>query len=103
MLIGLFLLPPTVVLDENESKGRHKRILPISTDVEKLVFFSFAKIYIYLFKGKNRNIRKMCEIGSKLTIKSPERRQQRQLRQICRLYPKTPLKRKASEGSLLML
>ena len=30
----------------------------------------------YLFKVNNRNIRKRCEICSKLTIKTPERRQQ---------------------------
>ena len=29
---------------------------------------------IYLFKANNRNTRTMCEICSKLTIKSPERR-----------------------------
>ena len=30
---------------------------------------------IYLFKINNRNTRKTCEIYSKLTIKTPERRQ----------------------------
>ena len=30
---------------------------------------------IYLFKVNNRNTRKKCEICSKLTIKTPERRQ----------------------------
>ena len=30
---------------------------------------------IYLFKGNDRNTRKRCEIYSKLTIKTPERRQ----------------------------
>ena len=30
---------------------------------------------IYLFKINNRNIRKRCEICSKLTIKTAERRQ----------------------------
>ena len=30
---------------------------------------------IYLFKVNNRNTRKRCEIRSKLTIKTPERRQ----------------------------
>ena len=30
---------------------------------------------IYLFKVNNRNTRIRCEIGSKLTIKTPERRQ----------------------------
>ena len=29
---------------------------------------------IYLFKVRNRNKRKTCEISSKLTIKTPERR-----------------------------
>ena len=29
---------------------------------------------IYLFKVNNRNTRKRCEIGSKLTTKTPERR-----------------------------
>ena len=32
---------------------------------------------IYLFKDNNRNTRKRCEICSKLTIKTPERRQRR--------------------------
>ena len=32
---------------------------------------------INLFKVNNRNTRKRCEICSKLTIKKPERRQQR--------------------------
>ena len=30
---------------------------------------------IYLFKVSNRNTRKRCEICSKLTVKTPERRQ----------------------------
>ena len=30
---------------------------------------------LYLFKVNNRNTRKRCEICSKLTIKTPERRQ----------------------------
>ena len=30
---------------------------------------------IYLFKVNNRNTRKRCEICSRLTIKTPERRQ----------------------------
>ena len=30
---------------------------------------------IYLFRVKNGNSRTMCEISSKLTIKTPERRQ----------------------------
>ena len=32
---------------------------------------------IYLFKFNNKNTRKMCEIFSKLTIKTPERCQRR--------------------------
>ena len=32
---------------------------------------------IYLFKVTNKNTRKRCEIYSKLTIKTPERRQRR--------------------------
>ena len=32
---------------------------------------------IYLFKVTNKNNRKRCEIYSKLTIKTPERRQRR--------------------------
>ena len=28
---------------------------------------------MYLFKVNNRSTRKMCEVGSKLTIKTPER------------------------------
>ena len=33
---------------------------------------------IYLLKVNNRNTRKRCEICSKLTLKTPERRQRRQ-------------------------
>ena len=32
---------------------------------------------IYLFKVNNRNSRKRCELGSKLTIKTPARRRRR--------------------------
>ena len=32
---------------------------------------------VYLFKVTNKNTRKRCEIYSKLTIKTPERRQRR--------------------------
>ena len=35
---------------------------------------------IYLFKVNNRNTRKRCEICSKLTIKTPEKRQRRRSR-----------------------
>ena len=34
-------------------------------------------VSIYLFKVNNRNTRKMCEICSKLTIRTPERLQGR--------------------------
>ena len=36
-----------------------------------------SSVGIYLFKVSNRNTRTRCEIGSKLTIKTPERRQWR--------------------------
>ena len=39
-----------------------------------LILISFSA-NIYLFKVNNRNTRKMCEICSKLKIKTPERRQ----------------------------
>ena len=38
-------------------------------------YFRPIPSYIYLFKVNNRNTRKSCEICSKLTIKTPERRQ----------------------------
>ena len=37
----------------------------------------FYSANIYLFKVNNRNTRKRCEIFSKFTIKTPERRQWR--------------------------
>ena len=42
--------------------------------VSYLVFESFV-LNIYLFKINNRSTRKRCEICSKLTIKTSERRQ----------------------------
>ena len=37
------------------------------------VFSDYAPANIYLFKVNNKNIRKRCEICSKLTIKTPEK------------------------------
>ena len=39
----------------------------------KLVFEKILPVSIYLFKFNNANMRTMCEICSKLTIKTPER------------------------------
>ena len=39
-----------------------------------IIFLKFPADIIYLFKGSNRNTRKRCQICSKLTIKTPERR-----------------------------
>ena len=36
--------------------------------------FEYAEYYIYLLKVNNRNTRPRCEICSKLTIRTPERR-----------------------------
>ena len=36
--------------------------------------FTISPANIYLFNGNNRNSRKMCEICSMLTIKTPEQR-----------------------------
>ena len=45
---------------------------------------------IYLFKVNIRNTKKRCEIYSKLTIKTPERRHQNDVNTLPRpLYPKT--------------
>ena len=41
------------------------------------MFISYYPEDIYLLKVNNRNTRTRCEICSKLTIKTPERRQQR--------------------------
>ena len=46
----------------------------------KIRFHDFSRWFlagIYLFKVKNRNSRTICEICSKLTIKTPERHQWR--------------------------
>ena len=47
-----------------------------------MVLYTERKVFalpanIYLLKVNNRNTRKRCEICSKLTIKTPERRQWR--------------------------
>ena len=39
------------------------------------VFLGALPVNIHLFKANNRNSRKRCEICSKLTIKTPKRRQ----------------------------
>ena len=44
----------------------------VAKDVMKV--FHANPTNIYLFKVNNRNTRKRCEICSKLTIKTPERR-----------------------------
>ena len=44
------------------------------TQKEELVLFSYFPAGICLLKGNNRNTRTRCEICSKLTIKTPERR-----------------------------
>ena len=47
-------------------------------EFSKLFQVTLSKLFpvnIYLFKVNNRRTRKMCEICSKLTIKTPERRQ----------------------------
>ena len=41
----------------------------------KIIYINPANIYLY--KVNNRNITKRCEIFSKLTIKTPERRRRR--------------------------
>ena len=43
----------------------------------KLVRNGLFPANIYLFKFNNANFRKMCEISSKLTVKTPKRRQWR--------------------------
>ena len=43
--------------------------------VKNLILTRINPANIYLFKVNNRNTRTRCEICSKLTIKTPERRQ----------------------------
>ena len=53
--------------------------LPILQKVVYLVVACNGNLFPagnYLFKGSNRNTRPRCEICSKLTIKTPEQRQQ---------------------------
>ena len=40
-----------------------------------IYYFQIDPVGIYLFKVNNRNTRARCEICSKLTVKTPERRQ----------------------------
>ena len=47
---------------ENSSKNGRK------------TFTQLSRLSIHLFKNDNRNLRKGCEVCSKLTIKTPERR-----------------------------
>ena len=44
-------------------------------DIYPVSYFLFIPINFYLFKVNHRNTRKRCEICSKLSIKTPERRQ----------------------------
>ena len=46
----------------------------VFNDLSALEFMKYPA-NVYLFKFNNRNTRKRCEIRSKLTIKTPERRQ----------------------------
>ena len=49
--------------------------LSVKDEKEYIIFFkSNSPGNIYLFKLNSRNTRKRCEICSKLTIKTPERR-----------------------------
>ena len=43
-----------------------------------LTCYSLYPANIYFLKGNNRKTRRRCEICSKLTVKTPERRQRRQ-------------------------
>ena len=52
-----------------------KRTLPIQSTRRPVKVYNPAGIY--LFKVNNRNTRTRCEICSKLTINTPERRQWR--------------------------
>ena len=64
----MFLIPSLYILE--------KKIL-ISKCKKQLCSKANNPANIYLFKVNNRNTRKRCEICSKLTIKTPERRQSR--------------------------
>ena len=71
------------------TKGKAK-----GKDQRKCLMYSFAILSNnfpagnYMFKVKNRNTSKRCEICSKLTIKLPERRKWLQ----CRKIPKLQIK-----------
>ena len=49
----------------------------VQTMLENVLYQTPIPANIYLYKINNRNTRKRCEICSKLTIKTPERRQWR--------------------------
>ena len=56
----------------------HPSITAVTERMKKLgnftvSFSSNIPVGVYMFKVNNRNTRKRCEIGSKLTIKAPER------------------------------
>ena len=59
-----FLLRPFLIIDDPLS--------PIRNHYSQSGIFNIYLVIIYLFKFNNRNTRKMCEICSKLTIKTPE-------------------------------
>ena len=59
----------------NVARGFHFSYLATISGKQLGVRISVFPANIYLFKDNNRNSRKRCEICSKLTIKTPERRQ----------------------------
>ena len=68
-----------VYLGKNNSlKNYFFRSSVLFNNVFKAVTWKGFHLYpanVYLFKVNNRNTRKRCEVRSKLTIKTPERRQ----------------------------
>ena len=63
-------------LDQRQSIGPRLKLDCVSIK-RAPVNFNSNPVGIYLFKVNNRNTRTKCEIYSKLTIKTPERRQWR--------------------------
>ena len=67
-------------LSDKLTEKRNKRNSVVAAWVRQNIMFSLVNsiinpVNIYSFRVSNRNTRKRCEICSKLTTKTPERRQ----------------------------
>ena len=75
---GLELVPRSLSLSEIDRTKDLRMVYILHSYISNCCCCAnkyFFQPVIYMFKANNENIQKMCEIYSKLTIKTPERRQ----------------------------